>query len=201
MAVESQPTRLPIWNTGGSNRTEPTSGEKVTGWALDDQPPSSYFNWLQYYTGAWFTWMNQRVYKGATEVDLVVNALQPDTSGGGGDLTLEAGDGKTAGAGGNVAINAGAGEGAAAGGNVAIAAGAPGTSGGGGDASLTAGDGIGAEGGDLTLAAGHSDTDGGDASVTAGNNTSTGPGGDLTLAARRLLLVRPIVQAQVKAAI
>lgn len=183
MAVEPQPTYIPEWNTGGSNRTNPSGAEKVAGWALNDQPPSSYFNWLQYYTGAWFTWLNQRIYKGSGEIDLVVKALAPDTSGGGGDLTLGAGDGFTAGAGGNVAINAGDGAGAAAGGNVSIAAGAPDTSGGGGDASLTAGDGIGAEGGDLTLAAGDSDSDGGDVAVDAGANTSAGPGGNMTMAA------------------
>lgn len=179
----SQPLKKPEWNTSGSNRTEPTSGEKSSGWVLNDQPPSSYFNWLQYYTYAWIDWLNERFLKGATEIDLIINALPPTSTGAGGNLTLEAGDGLTAGAGGNVAINAGDGAGAAAGGNVAITAGDPDTSGGGGDVSLAAGTGIGAEGGDLTLSAGASDADGGDASLTAGANTSAGPGGDLTLAA------------------
>lgn len=112
--VEPQPAKIPTWNTGGTNRTEPTAGEKVTGWTLNDEPPATYFNWLQYYAGAWITWLNERVRKGATEIDLIVSGLQPTAAGAGGDLDVRGGDGLgTDNAGGDVAMEAGVGTGTA----------------------------------------------------------------------------------------
>ena len=81
--VEPRPAKTPIWNTGGANRTEPGAGEKVTGWAINDQPPSSYFNWLQYYAGAGLEWLYERLDDGTFEHDVVLSALQPDASGAG----------------------------------------------------------------------------------------------------------------------
>lgn len=164
MAVEPQPTYIPEWNTGGSNRTNPSGAEKIAGWALNDQPPSSYFNWLQYYTGAWFTWLSQRVLKGGAEIDLVVNALSPDTSGGGGGLTLVAGNGFTAGAGGDASLSGGDAAGSNAGGN-AVINGGDGDSGG-GDVNLT--------GGDAT-----SSGSGGEVNLTGGDAAGSGIGGNV----------------------
>jgi len=125
--VEPQPNKIPTWNTGGLNRTEPTVGDKVTGWTLNDQPPSAYFNWLQYYAGAWLGWLEERVHKGSLENDLIVEGLQPDTSGKGGDLTLRAGQANATGAGGDLTVRAGHAD----------------TSGVGGDVGLQSGDGVG----------------------------------------------------------
>jgi hypothetical protein len=40
-----QPTQDPQWNTNGTNRVEPPSGQKASGWTIGQAPPSSYFNW------------------------------------------------------------------------------------------------------------------------------------------------------------
>lgn len=164
MAVEPQPTKIPIWNTGGSNRTEPAAGEKVTGWVVDDQPPSSYFNWLQYYAGAWLTWLSQRVLKGTNEVDLIVNALTPDSPGAGGNLSLKAADGATSG------------------GSLTMSAGDTTSSGPGGGMTVTLGTGN-TSGGSFVLTAGDGDTAGGGITLTAGDNTNSGSGGAVAISA------------------
>jgi hypothetical protein len=180
--VETQPAKIPIWNTGGSNRTEPLTGEKTSGWAVDDEPPSSYFNWLQYYTGAWLTWLNERVYKGSLEHDLTVAALQPDSSGNGGDLALTAGDADTSGDGGGVTIDAGDAAGSNTGGAVGVTAG-DGDSGG-GAVNLTGGDALSAGPGgsiNLTAGAGVGGSEGGDVNIKAGPSTNL-HGGDVVIA-------------------
>lgn len=194
--VEPQPTKKPEWNTGGSNRTEPTAGEKVTGWAANDEPPSSYFNWLQYYTYAWFEWINERFLKGTAEVDLIVQALQPDTSGAGGNLDLQAGAANTSGAGGQVNITSGQGIGAESG-DIVLACGNSDTNGGdlvgaagdntssgiAGNVNISAGDASGGGGGTVLIEAGDGTGNAGSATFQAGNSTSAGDGGALTLAA------------------
>jgi len=189
--VEPLPAKLPIWNTGGSNRTEPTAGEKVTGWAIDDEPPSSYFNWLQYYAGAWFTWLSERVNKGSGEHDLVVRALQPDTPGTGGKVLISSGAANTSGDGGDIELRAALGhfgEGgtidinagnsaAGVGGFVNIIAGDGGGTNEGGDVNIAAGAGDDFQGGDIGLtggAADGTDNDGGNVGLIAGDSTGTG---------------------------
>lgn len=164
MAVIPQPTKYPEWNTGGSNRTEPTAGEKVSGWVVDDEPPSSYFNWLSYYTYDWLRWINQRFSRGATEVDLTIIALQPDSSGVGGDLTLKAGAALTAGVGGDAFLSGGAGGS---------------SSGNGGQVGIFAGNGVAATGGRATVEAGDGGLGGGDVRVEGGNASVSGAGGDI----------------------
>ena len=190
--VEPQPTKKPEWNTGGSNRTEPAAGEKVSGWVIDDQPPSSYFNWLQYYTYAWIDWLNERMYKGSVEHDLTINALSPDASGAGGDLILDAGDANTTGGGGYVLVRGGDGLGfpggdlrlyggnsnTGNGGGVDIDGGDATTSGVGGGVTIDGGTGIGSEGGDIQVTGGGSDTDGGDLLLIAGAGSGSAPGGN-----------------------
>lgn len=48
-----RPTKLPKFNTGGANRTEPTSGKKILGWLNGERPASSYFNWLHALVNDW----------------------------------------------------------------------------------------------------------------------------------------------------
>jgi len=43
------PADDPIWNTGGTNRTTPLDGKQAIGWEIDEEPPSGYFNWWQFY--------------------------------------------------------------------------------------------------------------------------------------------------------
>jgi hypothetical protein len=178
--VEPQPTKKPEWNTGGANRTEPAAGEKTSGWAVDDQPPSSYFNWLQYYTYAWLEWLNERFYKGSLEVDLIIKALQPDTSGNGGRLVLDGGNANTSGAGGYVHMTAGDGLGST-GGDIRVRAGDSDT-GSGGPVDIDAGVSTSGAGGDVTIDGGDGATSGGNVLLTGGA-TSSGKGGNINAVA------------------
>ncbi len=54
----TKPATIPVWNTGGSNNTEPSSGQKIAGWATNAVPPSSFFNWMQKLYGEWLTWLD-----------------------------------------------------------------------------------------------------------------------------------------------
>jgi len=56
--MATKPTSVPIWNTGTANRTEPSAGKKVLGWIIGEEPPSSYFNWLQGLTGDWLQYLS-----------------------------------------------------------------------------------------------------------------------------------------------
>lgn len=190
--VEPQPTKIPIWNTSGTNRTEPLSTEKTSGWTINDQPPSSYFNWLQYYTGAWFTWLSERIYKGSAEIDLTISALQPDTAGDGGDLTLSSGEANGANASGDVTIGS---PDSSVGdtGNVSIKAGDVSSSGpgAGGDLSLEAGNGWSDDGGDVHVYAGNAGgTGANDAGevIISGGAGGAGTGGRIVIAAGSALL-------------
>ena len=184
--VEPQPTKIPIWNTSGTNRTEPLSTEKTSGWTINDQPPSSYFNWLQYFTGAWLTWLNERVTKGTNEIDLVVSALQPDTAGVGGDLTLSSGAANGANQGGAVTISSPDSTTGATG-DVTLKAGDVGSPGvgRGGDLNLNAGRGWTGRGGDTYLSAGNGggtgNRDGGEVFISAGVGIGSGAGGRIRM--------------------
>lgn len=56
--MATKPTKLPAWNTGGANNTEPSAGEKISGWTVGQQPPSSYFNWLQKLYYEWAAYLD-----------------------------------------------------------------------------------------------------------------------------------------------
>lgn len=94
MAAEVKPAKVPRWNDGLANQTEPTEGKKDLGWVLDEEPPSSFFNFLQHFTGLWFKWFNQRFFDGGTAFDLEIQGVDadPGVDQDGGDLTLSGGD-------------------------------------------------------------------------------------------------------------
>ncbi len=87
----SKPASLPRWNTDASNRTDPASGQKDTGWTSGQFPPSSYFNW----------WMNL-VYQWAVYVDAITaealtwTAAHVFSGGAGTTLTVHGGSGTNA---------------------------------------------------------------------------------------------------------
>ncbi len=56
--MATKPTKLPAWNTGGANNTEPSGAEKIAGWTVGQQPPSSYFNWLQKLYYEWAAYLD-----------------------------------------------------------------------------------------------------------------------------------------------
>lgn len=56
--MATKPTNLAAWNTGGANNTEPSAGEKITGWTVGQAPPSSYFNWWQRLVWQWLVYLD-----------------------------------------------------------------------------------------------------------------------------------------------
>lgn len=61
----AKPTVLPQWNTDGTNRVTPSSGQQSTGWTVGQAPPSSWFNWLAYHTYNWLLWCQAEVLSAA----------------------------------------------------------------------------------------------------------------------------------------
>ena len=49
------PSKLPEWNTDGSNRVEPSSGRKASGHAVNDVPSSGNENWWKSLVNEWIT--------------------------------------------------------------------------------------------------------------------------------------------------
>ena len=142
----TKPTKVPRWNDTGGNRTEPLEAEKDAGWAVDAQPPSSYFNWLQFYTGDWLRWIDERIFDGTTVLDLKVKAID-GTSGDAGDIDIIGGFA------------------ASGGGGAASLTGGEGQGGNGGAASVLGGQGVGYSGGSITVRGG---------SAITGSNLSGG---------------------------
>ncbi len=68
-----QPTgNEPVWNTDQTNNTEPGSGQKAAGWAVDQVPPSSYFNWWQNKVGEWVTYLKNLTDEALTWTDFQI---------------------------------------------------------------------------------------------------------------------------------
>jgi len=55
----SKPTTKPVWNTSGANRSTPSSGQQASGWTVNQAPPSSWLNWLAYWTYAWIDYLDE----------------------------------------------------------------------------------------------------------------------------------------------
>lgn len=53
----AQPSQTPDWNTGGANRVDPSSGQKTSGWTVNQAPPSSYFNWWMNLVYQWVLYL------------------------------------------------------------------------------------------------------------------------------------------------
>lgn len=57
----AQPTKLPEWNTGLSNNVEPSSGEKIAGFATNATPTSSKLNWWMETVYQWANYLKNLV--------------------------------------------------------------------------------------------------------------------------------------------
>lgn len=62
--MASRPAEVPVWNTGGLNRSDPGSGKEALGWESGEEATSSWQNWLSYYTGAWLQYLSDGVFVG-----------------------------------------------------------------------------------------------------------------------------------------
>lgn len=155
----TQPTAFPRWNTSGGNRQEPVSGKKDTGWTVDEEPPGSFFNWLQHFGGLWDEWINERAddgddLGGSNEEDFWLHPPTPAAAGG--QLTLS-GAAAVTGVGGAVRVIGGMAAAAGAGGSVNIFGGAA-VADAGGDINMQGGsaDGTDQDAGDVTIVSGFS---------------------------------------------
>ncbi len=93
----TKPTRVARFggtaSTETANSTEPPSGKKDTGWVVDEEPPSSFFNWLHYRAYKWFRWLDERFLDGSGSFDFTVKAPDVDASSDdGGVLRVEGSD-------------------------------------------------------------------------------------------------------------
>jgi hypothetical protein len=52
----AKPTELPRWGTDETNETEPSEGQKSSGWVNSQTPPSGYENWIKRVTYTWCAW-------------------------------------------------------------------------------------------------------------------------------------------------
>jgi hypothetical protein len=53
-----RPPALPEWNTDGSNRVEPSAGEKAVGYSVNQVPSSSKLNWWMNAVHEWVTYLD-----------------------------------------------------------------------------------------------------------------------------------------------
>jgi hypothetical protein len=63
--MSTKPTKVPLWNTGATNRVEPSAGKKILGWLLNERPPAQYLNWLLGYLGDWAQYLSDGALSGA----------------------------------------------------------------------------------------------------------------------------------------
>lgn len=61
-----KPATVPTWNTGGANRTTPSGGQQVTGFATGDQVPSGWMNWFLYWAFTWIQYLSDGVFSSST---------------------------------------------------------------------------------------------------------------------------------------
>ena len=204
--AETKPTTTPEWNTGAANRTTPNGAKIILGWELDEEPASSFFNWLGHWAGAGLKWIYERFDDGrragggdAEDLDihppapagaggnLDIGGADAVSSGAGGAFSAFGGDAATTGAGGAASMTAGTGAGTSWGGDATVSGGVGGSGGAdGGDALVLGGDAAGAGAQDGGIAAlrggdGAGTGHGGYVDVTAGAGATTGVGGNATV--------------------
>jgi hypothetical protein len=74
MGYPVRPSGYPGWgSTGMTNIAEPTDAKKGYGWGVNEQPPSSYFNWLFQIQDQWIQYLDWR----GKLVDVVENNCLP----------------------------------------------------------------------------------------------------------------------------
>ncbi len=67
-----KPSRLPRWATSGAAVTEPTEGEKDTGWIAGFRPPASWTNWIATTAYEWLQYLG-----GVPSANLVIRNVSP----------------------------------------------------------------------------------------------------------------------------
>lgn len=70
-ATYTKPTKVPRWADSGTI-VEPSEGKKDDGWEFEEIPASSYENWKENLTGEWFKWINERIFDGTSNDQLLI---------------------------------------------------------------------------------------------------------------------------------
>lgn len=60
--MPTKPTQIWHWNTGGANRAAPPLGLQDAGYAEDEIPLSSHWNWMFFHEGNWQEWLSLGTY-------------------------------------------------------------------------------------------------------------------------------------------
>jgi len=79
--MATKPSDTYQWGTDGTNDAAPSSGQKLSGWTVGQQPPSSFFNWWQKGIGKWTQYLSDGVLTGAHSVSGALSALSTLSSG------------------------------------------------------------------------------------------------------------------------
>lgn len=135
--ASTKPNKTARWATDGGTTLEPLSGEKDTGWVVEEKPPARHMNFLQNIAFQWFRWLDERHDDGGTPADYVTHPEDPAT-GAGGAGTFRGGDSVDA-AGGAATFRAGDSAAGVGGSSVFRGGDSVGTNAEGGDADLVAG--------------------------------------------------------------
>lgn len=56
--MSTKPVTIPRWNTAGTNRTTPLSGQSDSGWTASQLANSSFDNWAKFWTYKWIQWLD-----------------------------------------------------------------------------------------------------------------------------------------------
>ena len=77
-ATYTKPTKTPRWADtlveGIGNILEPTETKKDLGWVFEEIPPSPFENWRTQLVGNWIKWINERVFDGTTNNELLLKS-------------------------------------------------------------------------------------------------------------------------------
>jgi hypothetical protein len=85
--VSTKPTQVPEWATDETNNTEPSAGQKATGYTPGQAAVSSYFNWFMRRAGQWCQYLND----GALEGPISITTALQVTAGAGTGVVQAAG--------------------------------------------------------------------------------------------------------------
>ena len=109
--ASTKPNRTARWATDVGTVLEPLSGEKDTGWVVDDKPPARHMNFLQNMAFQWFRWFDERLFDLISSANFLIHPPDP-AAGVGGTMTIRGADAVgTDLAGGDADLSGGAGTG------------------------------------------------------------------------------------------
>jgi hypothetical protein len=86
--MATKPGTQPSWDSSNTNVVTPPGGKIVSGWAVNDVPPSSFFNWFWQLVSNWISYLNDSFFVGTSP-----GGPGLDATGGAPSNTITGGDG------------------------------------------------------------------------------------------------------------